>query len=78
MEFNKWDFLQISLGVLFVGLKLAGIIQWSWWLVLLPFYAVLALVLALALAITVFAGIVGRSKWLKFYFKRINTKEKLK
>lgn len=26
------------LGVLFVGLKLAEIITWSWWLVLLPFY----------------------------------------
>jgi len=26
------------LGVLFVGLKLASIIKWSWWLVLLPFY----------------------------------------
>lgn len=26
------------LGVLFVGLKLAKIIDWSWWLVLLPFY----------------------------------------
>lgn len=27
-----------GLGVLFVGLKLAGVIDWSWWLVLLPFY----------------------------------------
>lgn len=26
------------LGVAFVVLKLAGIISWSWWLVLLPFY----------------------------------------
>lgn len=24
--------------VLFVGLKLAGVISWSWWLVLLPGY----------------------------------------
>lgn len=26
------------LGVLFVGLKLADVIFWSWWLVLAPFY----------------------------------------
>ncbi|ASD50442.1 hypothetical protein FDI24_gp160 [Acidovorax phage ACP17] len=26
------------LGVLFVALKLIGVITWSWWLVLLPFY----------------------------------------
>lgn len=26
------------LTVLFIGLKLTGYIDWSWWLVLLPFY----------------------------------------
>ena len=26
------------LGVLFVGLKLGGIIDWSWWWVTLPFW----------------------------------------
>jgi hypothetical protein len=26
------------IGVLFVGLKLGGAIDWSWWWVLLPFY----------------------------------------
>jgi len=26
------------LGVLFIGLKLTGFINWSWWLVLLPLY----------------------------------------
>lgn len=26
------------LGVLFVGLKLTGVINWSWWLVTLPFW----------------------------------------
>lgn len=28
------------LGLLFIGLKLTGHIAWSWWLVLLPIYAV--------------------------------------
>lgn len=31
------------LGLLFIGLKLAGIITWSWWLVLLPLYGGLLL-----------------------------------
>lgn len=26
------------LGLLFIGLKLSNIINWSWWLVLLPLY----------------------------------------
>lgn len=35
------------LGVLFVGLKLAGIITWSWWYVTLPFWGGIALVLGI-------------------------------
>ena len=31
------------LAILFIGLKLAGIIAWSWWLVLLPLYAGIAI-----------------------------------
>lgn len=42
------------LGLLFVGLKLSNIIAWSWWLVLMPFYAFPAL--ALAIFLIVFAG----------------------
>jgi len=33
------------LGVLFVGLKLTGFINWSWWWVTAPFWGGLALVL---------------------------------
>lgn len=33
------------LGLLFIGLKLGNIINWSWWLVLLPLYAVPAVVI---------------------------------
>lgn len=32
------------LGVAFVVLKLTGVIAWSWWAVLAPFYAPLALI----------------------------------
>lgn len=37
-------FMAGLLGVAFIVLKLCGIITWSWWLVLLPFYAPLALI----------------------------------
>lgn len=40
------------LGLLFIGLKLANVISWSWWLVLLPIYGpVILLLLALIASI---------------------------
>lgn len=30
------------LGLMFIGLKLTGYIDWSWWLVLLPIYGGIA------------------------------------
>lgn len=36
------------LGAMFIALKLADVIGWSWWLVLLPLYGPLALLLVLA------------------------------
>lgn len=45
------------LGVAFVVLKLTSVIDWSWWLVTLPFwggYALLLLVLIIGATITVF------------------------
>lgn len=50
------------LGVLFVGLKLGGVITWPWIWVLAPFWGPLALVgvvLLLALVIAAFASLVG-------------------
>lgn len=38
------------LGLIFVTLKLTGVIAWSWWWVLLPFYGGIALPLALLAA----------------------------
>lgn len=32
-----------ALGLMFVGLKLTGYIDWSWWLVTLPFWGGLAI-----------------------------------
>jgi hypothetical protein len=37
------------LGVIFITLKLVGVITWSWWWVLLPIYGPLVLGVALLL-----------------------------
>ena len=36
-----------ALGIVFVTLKLCDVIDWSWWLVLLPFYGPIALILVI-------------------------------
>lgn len=47
------------LGVLFVGLKLAGLINWSWWWVTAPFWGGFALVFGILLIALLVAGIVA-------------------
>lgn len=37
------------LGILFIGLRLAGIIDWPWWMVLLPIYGPILLATAIVL-----------------------------
>jgi hypothetical protein len=46
------------LGLIFVVLKLVGVIAWSWWLVLLPFYGVLALILGILGLFAVVGGVL--------------------
>lgn len=46
------------LGVVFITLKLCGVINWSWWLVTLPLWGPVALVLLVILFVLVGAGIV--------------------
>ncbi len=45
------------LGLLFVGLKLGGVINWSWWYVTMPFWGSFA-VLIVALTIVGFIALV--------------------
>ncbi len=49
MNDNWWAFpltlLDFTIGVVFVVLKTTGIVVWSWFVVLLPFYWPLALIL---------------------------------
>lgn len=47
------------LGIVFVTLKLCGVINWSWWLVTLPFWGGFALLLLLLLVVAVLFVLVG-------------------
>lgn len=44
------------LGIVFVTLKLTGFIDWSWWLVTLPFWGGIALLFAVALLLSLLGG----------------------
>jgi hypothetical protein len=46
------------LQLLFIGLKLGGAIQWSWWLVFSPFLAVAGLISG-ALAVIAVIGLIA-------------------
>ena len=47
------------LGVAFIVLKLCHVIAWSWWLVLLPFYGVVAALLVAWLGIQWLLGLLN-------------------
>lgn len=44
------------LGIVFIVLKLCGVIDWSWWLVLLPIYGPIALVLIVVFVMFIVIG----------------------
>lgn len=46
------------LGLIFITLKLCGVIDWSWWYVTMPFWGLAGLLLALITGGAVLAGIV--------------------
>ena len=47
------------LAILFIGLKLGGVISWSWLWVLSPLWIPLAIVLGIFAVVAVIAGIVA-------------------
>ncbi|MBA4282216.1 hypothetical protein [Ralstonia sp.] len=49
------------LTILFIGLKLSGIIDWSWWWVLSPLW--ISLLVALAIPACIFLGMLGLAAW---------------
>lgn len=42
------------LGIVFIVLKLIGVISWSWWWVLAPFWIPLAIVIVCAIIVAIF------------------------
>ncbi len=46
------------LGVVFVTLKLCGVIAWSWWFVTMPFYGGIVIGLTILISGLLLAGIV--------------------
>ena len=46
------------LGVVFVVLKLTGVISWSWWYVTMPFWGGLALLAVILIVIGVALGVM--------------------
>ncbi|WP_293826146.1 hypothetical protein [uncultured Parolsenella sp.] len=51
-----------ALAVLLIGLRLAGLIDWPWWAVLLPMWGPLALVALLVLVIAVLEIAIDAAK----------------
>jgi len=51
------------LGVLFVGLKLGGIISWSWWWVTAPFWGGFVLAVVILFVLVAVALASDKRKW---------------
>jgi hypothetical protein len=47
------------LGVLFIGLKLTKVIEWSWWWVTVPFWGGLGLIIAISLFVFILTFIIA-------------------
>jgi len=53
------------LAILFIGLKLGGVITWSWWWVLSPLWGPLAILLVVILSSAFIAGLVAGTRAVK-------------
>ena len=49
-----------ALGLLFIALKLCGVIAWSWWLVLLPIWGSIVLVIVIAVIVVIVQALSDR------------------
>lgn len=47
MAFTTGELMAVLLQVMFIGFKLSGVTQWSWWLVLAPTWIPIGLCLVL-------------------------------
>ena len=58
------------LGIVFVTLKLCGVIDWSWWWVTAPFWGMFAIAAGLLIIVGVSIGIYSISAAVVNYYKR--------
>jgi len=63
------------LFLLFLGLKLAGVIDWSWWWITAPLWGGIAVWIAIIAAILVVAGMTGIIAAVVLFFEH-NRKQK--
>ena len=49
-----------ALQLLFIGLKLAGFIQWSWWWVMAPTWIPLLIIVALLCVLVLISALIDR------------------
>ena len=47
------------LTVLFIGLKLCNVIDWSWWWVLVPLWAPITILLIVCIILLIIGGIIA-------------------
>jgi hypothetical protein len=59
-----------ALALLFIGLKLGGVISWSWWWVTAPLWGPIVLVLAIMIAVGFVAGICFAAMYICELLKR--------
>ena len=55
------------IGIVFITLKLCGVMTWSWAVILLPFYWYIIVVIGIVALALVFVGIIKILTWLKLY-----------
>ena len=66
--------LFLIIGAMLVGLKTTGVINWAWWIVLMPFYPT-ALVISMGLLLVFGIGLVAVvAAVLKIALKSIKSK----
>lgn len=60
MKINILDFFMATLQIAFIVLKICGVINWSWWVVLIPILFIVVIYIAARLFVW----------WAKRYIKR--------
>ena len=74
MKINILDFFMATLQIAFIVLKICGVINWSWWVVLIPiilFVIINILVTALVLCVKAYKKLFGTTNPLEIRMNQI-------